>query len=80
MQEVRSLLISPIPLCLSFCLSPVKRERVDDSLLKVTRRVSNTFWLIRNLLPYGEDCETIAPDSVRRLIAHKRQTAAARYE
>jgi predicted DNA-binding transcriptional regulator YafY len=57
----------------------IKRERAGDTL-NVVRRVSNTFWLIRTLLPYGEDCKIIAPDSVRSLIAHKLQTATARYE
>jgi hypothetical protein len=32
---------------------------------RVVRRVSNIFWLIREVLRYGRDCEIISPESVR---------------
>jgi hypothetical protein len=32
---------------------------------QVIRQVSNTFWLIREVLRYGRDCEVIAPENVR---------------
>jgi predicted DNA-binding transcriptional regulator YafY len=31
---------------------------------KVVRSVSSTFWLFRELLPYGADCEIVAPSAV----------------
>jgi len=38
---------------------------------KVIRRVSSTFWFFREILPYGEDCVLIAPDSVRDCFKQK---------
>jgi predicted DNA-binding transcriptional regulator YafY len=32
---------------------------------RVVRRVSSTFWFIREILRYGQDCEIISPDPVR---------------
>ncbi|NJO47338.1 MAG: WYL domain-containing protein [Oscillatoriales cyanobacterium RM2_1_1] len=32
---------------------------------RVVRHVSNTFWLIREVLRYGKDCEIVAPEAVR---------------
>ena len=41
---------------------------------RVVRQVSNTFWLMREVLRYGRDCEVIAPDSVRQQV--KQEIAA----
>lgn len=38
---------------------------------QVVRRVSNAFWLIREVLHYGEDCAVIAPEKVRQKIKDK---------
>jgi predicted DNA-binding transcriptional regulator YafY len=46
----------------------------------VTRRISNSFWFFREILPYGEDCELIAPDSLRQLFRAKVQALAAHYD
>lgn len=35
---------------------------------RVVRQVSSTFWLVREILRYGQDCEVIAPESVRELM------------
>ena len=35
---------------------------------RVVRQVSSTFWLIREILRYGQDCEVISPESVRELV------------
>ncbi|MCY6494425.1 helix-turn-helix transcriptional regulator [Leptolyngbya sp. GGD] len=35
---------------------------------RVVRQVSSTFWLIREILRYGQDCEVVAPESVRELM------------
>ncbi|MEM9218451.1 MAG: WYL domain-containing protein [Cyanobacteria bacterium P01_F01_bin.150] len=47
---------------------------------QVVRRVSNTFWLIRELLPYGQYCEVISPGSVKVKIADEIRLMAKRYE
>lgn len=47
---------------------------------QVVRRVSNTFWLIRELLPYGQYCQVIVPDSVKAKIADEIRMMAERYE
>ncbi|MGL5080699.1 MAG: helix-turn-helix transcriptional regulator [Microcoleaceae cyanobacterium] len=44
---------------------------------RVVRRVSNTFWLIREVLRYGQDCEIIAPEVVREKF---RQEVAVMYQ
>jgi Predicted transcriptional regulator len=39
--------------------------KVVDGVKQVVRRVVNPFWLIREVFRYGQDCEIVAPDSVR---------------
>lgn len=38
---------------------------------RVVRRVTNTFWLFREILRYGEDCEVISPPAVRAQMQKK---------
>jgi hypothetical protein len=47
---------------------------------RVVRQVSSTFWLFRELLRYGDDCELIAPQSVRDRFRDKILTLAQRYQ
>ncbi|MGF1460099.1 MAG: helix-turn-helix transcriptional regulator [Leptolyngbyaceae cyanobacterium] len=35
---------------------------------QIIRQVPNTFWLIREVLRYGRDCEIMSPDSVRERV------------
>jgi hypothetical protein len=35
---------------------------------QIIRKVSNTFWFIREILPYGKDCQVISPASIRHKI------------
>ena len=35
---------------------------------RVVRQVSSTFWLVREILRYGQDCEVVSPESVRELM------------
>jgi predicted DNA-binding transcriptional regulator YafY len=35
---------------------------------QIIRKVSSTFWFIREILPYGKDCQVISPASVRHKI------------
>jgi predicted DNA-binding transcriptional regulator YafY len=45
-------------------LEDIDVSREDDKLV-VLRKVSNPFWLIREVLPYGQNCEIISPSIVR---------------
>ena len=38
---------------------------------RVIRRVSNTFWFIREIMQYSADCIVVAPENVRSLIKAK---------
>ena len=58
-------------------LRDISNEVIGD-VRQVVRRVSNPFWLIREVFRYGEDCVIVSPDSVRdrfqqKLIALCRQ-------
>lgn len=46
---------------------------------RVIRRVSSTFWLIREILHYGQDCEVVSPESVRELIKQEWMALGNRY-
>lgn len=37
----------------------------SPQVLRVIRRISNTFWFVREILPYGKDCVVREPESVR---------------
>ena len=47
---------------------------------RVVRQVSSTFWLLREILRYGQDCEVIAPESVRELMRQEILGMCDRYE
>lgn len=47
---------------------------------RVVRHVSNTFWFLREVLRYGQDCEVISPDSVRDRVKQEVQKLYQRYE
>lgn len=38
---------------------------------RVVRKVSNTFWFLREIAPYWEDCVIVSPESVRSLVLKK---------
>lgn len=46
---------------------------------QIVRRVSNTFWLIRELLPYGQYCKVISPEAVKKKITEEIRMMATRY-
>lgn len=59
---------------------------IDDSWLhiavptrKIARRISSTFWFIREILPYGKDCVVVSPDSVRSRIGSELRDAVNNY-
>ncbi len=43
----------------------ISNEMIGD-VRQVVRRVSNPFWLIREVLRYGKDCQIISPDNIRQ--------------
>jgi hypothetical protein len=38
---------------------------IDRPTKRVVRNIDSTFWFLREILPYGADCEVVAPASVR---------------
>lgn len=53
---------------------------VDPPSLRVVRQISNTFWFLREVLPYGKDCVVRSPDSVRQLVLEHYSLAKEQYE
>ncbi|MBD2566359.1 WYL domain-containing protein [Anabaena lutea] len=47
---------------------------------QVIRRVSNTFWFIREIMQYSSDCIVVSPDNVRSLIKQKLITLCQHYD
>jgi predicted DNA-binding transcriptional regulator YafY len=43
----------------------------DQPVRRVVKTTSSTFWFFREILPYGEDCVIVAPDSVREKFVEK---------
>jgi predicted DNA-binding transcriptional regulator YafY len=43
----------------------------DQPVRRVVKTTSSTFWFFREILPYGEDCVIVAPDSVREKFIEK---------
>lgn len=46
---------------------------------KVVRQVSSTFWLFREVLPYGADCEIVSPPEVVEIFRQKVVELSDRY-
>lgn len=49
----------------------VKWLNLDPPIKRVVRHIFNTFWFIREVLPYGKDCIVIAPEKVRSLVVEQ---------
>jgi WYL domain len=47
---------------------------------RVLRRVTSTFWFVREVFRYGEECQVVAPASVRSLIRQKVQALVELYD
>ena len=60
-----------------------KREedtvQMDGDRLLVERLITNSFWFVRSILPYGEECEILAPESVRTQMSERFKKAANLY-
>ncbi len=57
-----------------------EREEICDDVRRVWRRISNPFWLLREIRAYGKDCEIIAPESVRRQAREDARSILANYD
>ncbi|MCC5634796.1 WYL domain-containing protein [Nostoc sp. CHAB 5844] len=55
-------------------------NEVNGEVRQVVRRVSNPFWLIREVLRYGDDCVIVSPKNVRSLIKQKLKTLCQHYD
>jgi len=54
-------------------------QKTVTQVRRVVRQVSSTFWLLREVLRYGQDCEIIAPDSVRQRLSQELVSLCKRY-
>ncbi len=54
-------------------------ELAGETVLRVRRFVSNSFWFLREVLPYGERCEIVSPKSLREQFILRLQTLYSRY-
>lgn len=52
------------------------RERVR----RVVRRITSTYWFLREILQYGEDCVIVSPESVRSRLIDKLKSLCQRYQ
>jgi len=55
-------------------------NEVNGEVRQVIRRVSNPFWLIREVLRYGDDCVIVAPENVQALMVRKLKTLCQHYK
>lgn len=53
---------------------------VEPQTLRVIRQISNTFWFVREVLPYGKDCVVLEPYTVRQKVHSHLQAACDRYK
>jgi len=70
---------------LAFAYSP-RDEDIDNTWLdcnppirQIIRKISNTFWFYREILPYAEDCEIIEPEDVREQFKAKVRSLYLKY-
>ncbi len=56
----------------------MSNEEIGD-IRQVIRKVSNPFWLIREVIPYGKNCEIISPDNVREKMVEEVRKMAKLY-
>jgi predicted DNA-binding transcriptional regulator YafY len=60
-------------------LEDIENTLLDNQVRQVVRRVVNPFWLIREVLRYGKDCELVSPDGMRHLLAQEIQSMYHHY-
>ncbi len=71
---------------LAFAYQPRPEDTLNEWMTepphtrRVVRRISNTFWFFREILPYGEDCVIVGTESLRARFITKLRSLHARYE
>ncbi|MCT7955834.1 helix-turn-helix transcriptional regulator [Laspinema palackyanum] len=55
-------------------------NEVIGEVRQVVRRVSNPFWLIREILPYGNKCQVVAPQAIRDRVKEEIHAIYQRYQ
>jgi predicted DNA-binding transcriptional regulator YafY len=55
-------------------------NQVIEGVRQVERRVSNPFWLIREVLRYGQDCVVVSPENMRSLVREKLKLLCQHYD
>jgi predicted DNA-binding transcriptional regulator YafY len=56
------------------------RNEVVGEVRQVVRRVSNPFWLVREVLRYGGDCVVVSPESLRDRVKQKLRLQCQQYD
>lgn len=54
-------------------------ERLDANTKKIVRRINNTFWFIREVVRYLDDCQVLSPPSIREMVLEKATRLINRY-
>jgi hypothetical protein len=71
---------------LAFAYQPKPEDQLVEWLpdqpqvKRVIRRVSNTFWFIREIMQYSSDCVVISPQNVRSLVQQKIRNLCQLYD
>lgn len=60
----------------------IANERLADKpgVRRVVRRVSSTFWLIREVMQYTPDCVVVSPENVRDRVKQKLKSLCQQYD
>ncbi|BCL38329.1 WYL domain-containing protein [Nostoc sp. MS1] len=70
---------------LAFAYQPKSEDKINEWLpqtqkvRRVVRRVSSTFWFIREVMQYAPDCVILAPENVRSLMLEKLKNLCQHY-
>jgi predicted DNA-binding transcriptional regulator YafY len=51
----------------------------QPNIRRVLRRITNTFWFFREILPYGEDCLLVGPESLKMRLITKLRVLCKQY-
>ncbi|MFB8791175.1 MAG: WYL domain-containing protein, partial [Potamolinea sp.] len=55
-------------------------NEIVGEMRQVVRRVSNPFWLVREVLRYGGDCVVVSPENVRDRVKQKLKSLCQQYD
>jgi predicted DNA-binding transcriptional regulator YafY len=55
-------------------------DEITDNVRQVVRRVNHPFWLVREVLRYGQDCVVISPDNVREAVKREILATCRNYD